>query len=175
VIEVASEASKAGPPSEHEHFTSRFNIEAAMPSVLGNLFIKGIVNSPLHPVLGSSFAVITVRGRKTGKPYSTPINVRREGDTYTIVSLRSRTWWRNLRAGAPAQLRVSGKRLAVGGEVVEGHDEVVEGLAAYFKRYPVYAKYFGIALGRDGQPAEQDLERAADERVIILLRPDRAE
>ncbi len=141
-----------------------------MPNAIGNFFMKAIVNSPLHPLLGDNFAVITVEGRKTGKLYSTPVNVVNEGDAFTVVSLKSRSWWRNLRGGRPAQLRVSGQRYSVRGEVLENHDEVVEGLACHLKRHPGYAKYFGVRLAADGQPAGDDLERVADEKVIIHLR-----
>ncbi|MBI4789188.1 MAG: nitroreductase family deazaflavin-dependent oxidoreductase [Chloroflexi bacterium] len=140
-----------------------------MPAVLSNWFIRTLVNSPLHPLLGDSFAVITVHGRKTGQAYSTPINVSREGDTFTIVSLRNRTWWRNLRGSADAELRVGGKQIAVRGEVLEQSEQVLAGLAAYFHRYPHYAKYFKIQLGADGQVRRDDLVRVANERVLIRL------
>jgi hypothetical protein len=45
-----------------------------MPTPLGNFFMKTLIYSPLHPLLGGSFAVITVTGRKTGNLISTPIN-----------------------------------------------------------------------------------------------------
>ena len=140
-----------------------------MPGAIGNFFMKAIVNSPLHPLLGSNIAVITVEGRKTGKRYSTPINVTKEGDTFTVVSLRSRTWWRNLKGGRPAKLRVSGRRYSVRGEVLENHNEVVDGLAHFLQRHPGYAKYYGVRLASDGRPMQDDLERVADERVLIRL------
>ena len=62
-----------------------------MSGNLGNLFMKTIINSPLHPLLGSGIALITVRGRKTGKPISTPVNVVNDGDGLLVVSLRNRT------------------------------------------------------------------------------------
>ncbi len=140
-----------------------------MPNAISNFFMKTIVNSPLHPLLGSRFAVITFEGRKSGKRYSTPINVTRGGDTFTAVSLRSRNWWRNLRGGRQAELRVSGRRYTVRGEVLEDHGAVVAGLAQYFRQNPGYAKYFGVRLTPDGQLSGEDLDRAADERVIIRL------
>ncbi len=140
-----------------------------MPNAISNFFMKTIVNSPLHPLLGSNFAVITVEGRKTGKRYSTPINVVKEGEVFTVVSLKSRSWWRNLRGGRPANLRVSGHRYAVRGEVLENHGEVVTGLAHYFRQNPNYAKYYAVGLAPDGQPVKDDLDRAADERVMIRL------
>ena len=146
-----------------------------MPGKISNYFMKTIVNSPLHPMLGKNFAVITIQGRKTGKSYSTPINVAPDGDIFTTVSLRSRTWWRNLRGGHAASLRVAGKQYAVRGEVLEDHSAVVDGLAQYFKQNPGYAKHFAVRLAPDGQPSGEDLNRAADERVIIRLRPAAAQ
>jgi deazaflavin-dependent oxidoreductase (nitroreductase family) len=140
-----------------------------MPGKISNFFMKTIVNSPLHPLLGNRFAVITFEGRKSGKRYSTPINVTRDGDAFIAVSLRNRTWWRNLRGGRQAQLRVSGKQYAVRGEVQEDHAAVVDGLAQYFKQNPGYAKYFGVRLAPDGEAAREDLDRAAGERVIVRL------
>jgi len=142
-----------------------------MPSAIGNFFIKTLLNSPLHPLLGSSFAVITVRGRKTGKLYSTPVNVTRDGDVFTIISRRERTWWRNLRGGGAAHLRVAGRRYAVQAEVIEDPAGVAAGLGEYFQHHPGYAKYFGVQLAADGEPGQADLERLADERVVIRPHP----
>lgn len=44
------------------------------PNAIGNFFIKAIVNSPLHLLVGKSLAVVTAEGRRTGRRYSTPIN-----------------------------------------------------------------------------------------------------
>ena len=142
-----------------------------MPGAISNFFTTTIVNSPLHPLLGKRFAVITVEGRKTGQRYSTPINVTPDGDAFTAVSLRSRTWWRNLRGGRAARLRVAGQHYAVRGEVLEAQGAVVDGLRQYFKQNPGNAKYFGVRLTADGQLSGEDLDRAAAERVIIRLRP----
>ena len=142
-----------------------------MPSAIGNFFVKTIVSSPLHPMLGDGLAVITVEGRKTGRLYSTPINVMKESGGFTVTSLRSRSWWRNLRGGRPAQLRVSGQQYSVRGEVVEGHAEVARDLTAYFQQHSGYARYFGVRLAAEGQPIREDVERVADERVLIHLCP----
>ncbi len=138
-----------------------------MPGAISNFFMKAIVNSPLHPLLGKNFAVITFEGRKTGKQYSTPINVTQDGGAFTAVSLRNRTWWRNLRGGRQAQLRVSGRQYVVRGDVLEDHKAVADGLAQYFKLNPGYAKYFNVHLASNGQPSGEDLDRAAGERVVI--------
>ena len=140
-----------------------------MPSRSSNFLLAAIINSPLHPVLGNSFAVIAVRGRRSGKTIRTPVNVAREGDTLTVISKRERTWWRNLRSGQSARLRLSGRNLQVRGEVVENAERVGEALARYFVVRPGYAKYFNVRLQPDGTPATDDLRAAAAGRVVIQL------
>jgi len=123
------------------------------PNPIGSFFVKAIVNSPLHPLLGRSFAVVTVEGRRTGRRYSVPIGVWREGDTVTAVSHRvDTTWWRNLRGNRLAKLRVSGKQYSVRGEIVEIREEVIAALPNYLMHFSgrsrkVNANYFGIPLG----------------------------
>jgi len=62
-----------------------------MPTPIGNAFITAILRSPLHSVLGYGFGLITVTGRRTGRRISTPINVSRLGEEFTVVSYRKRT------------------------------------------------------------------------------------
>ncbi len=142
-----------------------------MPTPFGNAFMSVLLRSPLHPLLGDSFAVITVTGRKTGRRISTPINVAREPEGFTVVSYRNRTWWRNLLGGRAGELLYQGKTIPVTARIADQPGEVRDGLKAYFDRYPDYAKYFGIRRDEQGAIAEADLTRAAGERVIIRLIP----
>jgi deazaflavin-dependent oxidoreductase (nitroreductase family) len=140
-----------------------------MPTHIGNSFIKALVNSPLHPLLGNSIALITVTGYKTGKSIQTPINVVRVGEALMVISMRNRTWWRNLRGGRMARLRHVGKIIPVRSEVIEAPAEIAAGLADYFTKYPGYAKYFDIKLDPHGKLDRQELVSVASERVIIKL------
>lgn len=140
-----------------------------MPNAIGNWFIKAILRSPLHPLLGSSFGLITVTGRKTGAAYATPVNAVHDGDSFTVVSLKNRSWWRNLRGGKPATLLLLGKEHLVHGRVLESGDEVADGLNEYLARHPAQAKYFHVRLTPDRRPVREDLERAAENRVLVRL------
>ncbi len=139
-----------------------------MPSRFENFVVATIVRSPFHGLLGDAFAVISLRGRRSGKPISTPVNVLREGSTLTVVSLRTRTWWRNLRRGQPANVRLAGKDFDVRGEVLEAPDQVREGLAHFFESRPGHAKYFGVRMA-DGKLSGEDLQKATVQRVIVRL------
>ena len=140
-----------------------------MANNLANSFMKLILNSPLHPLLGARFAVITVEGHKSGKRYSLPINVNPEGAGWTVISMRERTWWRNLRGGQPATLQLAGRQRMVRGEVLEAPPDVAHGLAGLFARFPGHAKYFGIRPAADGSLPAADLERLAQKHVVIHL------
>jgi deazaflavin-dependent oxidoreductase (nitroreductase family) len=131
-----------------------------------------LLRSPLHPLLGGSFGVITVTGRKTGRRISTPINIARAADGFTVVSLRNRTWWRNLLGGRAGELLVGGKTIPVTARIADQPGEVRDGLKAYFDRYPEYAKYFGIRRDEQGAIPDAELTRAAGDRVIIRLIPE---
>jgi hypothetical protein len=142
-----------------------------MPTRLGNFFLKSIISSPFHALLGDSFAVIRLTGRKTGRSIATPINTVRVDDVLTVISLRERTWWRNLRGDRPAELRRAGKLIRVRGEILEAPMQVRASLIKYFDQFPGYAKYFGIRSDPAGKPDPADLERVSGERVIIRLLP----
>jgi deazaflavin-dependent oxidoreductase (nitroreductase family) len=142
-----------------------------MPSRIGNFFIKTLITSPLHPLLGESFALITVTGRRTGNPITTPINTVCIEDVLTVISMRSRTWWRNLRAQGVAQLRQAGRTFPVRAEVIEAPADVCFWLKKYFNIYPGYMKYFEIIPDPEGKPSQHELEQVAGERVIIRLFP----
>lgn len=142
-----------------------------MAANIGNFFVKAIVNSPLHPLLGSGMAVLIFEGRKTGKRYSTPINVVKEGNVFISTSLRSRKWWRNLRGGKSLTLRVGGKNHEVYGIVIEDEDKLIAGFSRYFVTNPKSAGFFGVTLDKEGHPMADDLKRIANERVFIKLYP----
>lgn len=138
-----------------------------MAQNFGNRIMAALINSPLHGLMGDSMAVITVTGRKSGNAISTPITVIRDGEGWTATSLRTRTWWRNLRGNAPSQLRVAGKTYAVRGEAIEREDEALTALLHLFEQHPNVAKYFKVKPASDGAFARADVERLCADRVVI--------
>ncbi len=76
-----------------------------------NPFMKRLLCSPLHGLVSRIYMLITVTGRKTGRRYTTPVQYMLEGDTVTVVTSQGYTWWKNLRDGAPIELRLRGQTL----------------------------------------------------------------
>lgn len=134
-----------------------------------NPIIGWLLRTPLHGLMSESVMLITFTGRKSGKTYTTPVNYSQDGDVLTIVSFRRRTWWRNLRDGAPISVRLRGQDLAATGHVIEDDAGVTEALVAYLQRMPRYARYFQVALDPDGQPNPEDVARAARDRVMVRV------
>lgn len=142
-----------------------------MPSAIGNAFMKIIIHSPLHGLLGDSFALITVTGRKTGRRISTPINVSPLNGALVVISYRSRTWWRNLLGGRQGELHHRGKTIPVAARILDQTSAVAAELKKFFETYPGREKYFGIRTGGEGKAPEEELTRAAADRVVVFLAP----
>jgi hypothetical protein len=99
-----------------------------------NLFVIGLLRSPLHRLADGSLLLITFRGRRSGRRFTIPVMyAERDGRLTIFVGHAERKrWWRNLRGGAEVEVRLRGRRLT-------GHGEVVEGSApieTYLDRYP---------------------------------------
>ena len=132
-------------------------------------FTAWLLRSPFHGALSKGTLLITVTGKKSGKRYSTPVNYLRDGNILWVTSRRERTWWRNLKGGAPVRVLLAGRDLTASGEAIVAEKDVAESLDAYFQKAPQYAKYFKVGLDPNGQPAASDLRRAAREHVVVRI------
>ena len=139
---------------------------------LFNAFVKLLLRSPLHGLLGNAM-LITVTGRRSGRAITTPVNFVREGDDVLVTSDRRRTWWRNLRGGAPVTVRLKGSDRSGRAEVAaDDRAAVAEGIAAYLRAAPAAARWFKIALDSEGRADPAGLARVAEERVVTRIRLD---
>lgn len=136
-----------------------------------NVVMAGILRSPLHGLLSGNTMLITVRGRKSGRELTTPVNYVRHGNDLLTVSFRSRTWWRNLRGRpTPIVCLVAGRERSGTATVVETTPEVEAGLSELIAQAPSFARPLGIGLDASGVPSPADLTRAAQDRVFIRTR-----
>ncbi|MBA4383975.1 MAG: hypothetical protein C0410_04510 [Anaerolinea sp.] len=135
----------------------------------GNQFMITVIKSPLVGLFGKGLAAITLKGRKTGKELSVPINIIEDTEAYTVISKRDRTWWRNLRGGTKVELWSKGQNSIVNGSVFEAPDEVRVALSQFFTQHANMAKYFKVSFNPDGSLNDADLDNASTERVVIKL------
>lgn len=138
-----------------------------------NVFMIGLMRSPLHGLLDKNFMLLTYLGRKSGKRYTIPVNYlwlnQVDPNELTTLSLRTRTWWRNLRDNRPYRVQLQGKDYSAIADIIELESGVAAHLGNYLKSTPQMARYFNVRM-EDGLPDGDDLALAAKERVVILIR-----
>lgn len=132
-----------------------------------NPLMTWLLRSPFHRLISGSVMLLRYTGRKSGKPYATPVNYLRDGDALTTVSSRDRTWWRNLRGGAPVTLLLQGKQTPARGEVIETDEGVAAALLLLLQRNPQYARFMNVSRDEAGGFNAGDLARAAAQRVVV--------
>ena len=134
----------------------------------GNDFVKFFLRTPLHIFMGDTM-LITVKGRKTGKEYSTPVGFYRENDSLWVLSSRDRTWWRNLRGGANVRLLLKGRNLSGRAKIVADENEVKKQIADYIQHVPMAVRGLGLRMEND-IPNGDDVARLAKERLFIRIK-----
>jgi deazaflavin-dependent oxidoreductase (nitroreductase family) len=138
---------------------------------LSNPFVTFLLRSPLHGLAGKNMVLITVTGRKSGKQYTTPVSSIRDGEALLIISLKDRTWWKNLQGGAQVTVSLQGHALQARGEVFTDTATVAKTLLLILQRVPGYQRLYQLKLDATGQPEHpEDLIRLAQDRVIVRVR-----
>jgi F420H(2)-dependent quinone reductase len=79
---------------------------------------RGRLRRSLFLAGGQPVLVLTTKGRRTGRPRSTPVAYMRDGDDLVIVPgnaglRRPPAWWLNLQADPQAEVEVGGRSLFV--------------------------------------------------------------
>jgi deazaflavin-dependent oxidoreductase (nitroreductase family) len=116
--------------------------------------------------------VLEVRGRTSGEPRRTPVNLLAVDGARYLVAPRGQTQWvRNLRAAGDGELLLGRRRERfVGSELADTEKEPI--LRAYLKRWTwEVGKFFG-GVSADS-PSEELRRIAPDHPVFRVEAPDR--
>ena len=139
------------------------------PRKLYNPIAVAILRSPLHGLMSNSVMLLTYRGRRSGRAFTTPISYVRDGEDLLAVASRDHAWWRNLRGGAPVRVRLRGRELRGTGRLLEGRAGE-EGLLRMLRAVPAYRKHWGVELDGDGRPTDPAaIVRIARENAPVRL------
>ncbi len=134
----------------------------------GNNFITWMLRSPFHGMLSGGSMLLTVRGRKTGKLYTTPVDYYEEDGFIWILSNRDRNWWRNLQGGANVEMLLKAKPVK-GFAELELDEKAVEGqLVKYIQHKPYTAKPLGIQV-RNKMPNTEDVSQVAKDKLFVKI------
>ena len=116
-------------------------------------------------------ALITVRGRKSGEPRTTPVAlVEIDGRRWVIGTFGDTNWVRNLRAAGEATVSVGRRREEVKAAELVGEDRVSffrDVLTPYVKRLRIGTLLLSVLGARD---IVDDPAAAAEKRPVFELR-----
>jgi deazaflavin-dependent oxidoreductase (nitroreductase family) len=128
-----------------------------------NAFLKGLIGLGMPT---GSMVVLTVPGRKTGQPRSTPITpVIEGGRRYAISPYGEVGWAQNARAAGRARLKSRGREEEV--RLVEMKPaDMAPLLKTYVEKYPRVVPFFDA---KPGDPVERFAAEADKHPVFEIL------
>jgi hypothetical protein len=135
----------------------------------GNGFMSWVLRSPFHGMLSNGMMLITVKGRRTGRGYTTPVGYYEEGGYLWVLTSRDRTWWRNLKGGAEVGLLLKHRQVQGMAETELDQKAVQAHLHDYVRFVPQAAKPMGIHV-ENGRASEDDIARAARDRLFVKIK-----
>ena len=96
--------------------------------MLMRLFVNPVMDrllrSRFHALAGRHTVLLEVRGRRSGRVFRVPVTAVPAAPGELLVRSRpGRTWWRNLRGGAPVGVWIGGERRAATGALLEDAQE----------------------------------------------------
>jgi len=130
----------------------------------------------LGRLLGTRFAVIVNRGRKTGRVHQTAVEVVRYDAARDEIAVASgwgpaAAWYQNLRAAPALEVWFAGRRFHPQQRFLE-QDDVVAAMRDYARRHPRAARALGSwMLGRRFDGSEEALRDFAIRIPMVAFRP----
>jgi deazaflavin-dependent oxidoreductase (nitroreductase family) len=129
-----------------------------------NRIIAGLTRAGVS-VMGSR--VLEVRGRKSGEPRRTPVNLLAyDGERYLVAPRGHTQWVRNLRASGEGRLWL-GRRSEPFAAAELADDEKPPLLRAYLRRWNLETGIFFDGVGPDS--SDEELRRIAPDHPVFKL------
>jgi hypothetical protein len=109
---------------------------------------------------------VSYTGRKSGRPYRTPVSYYRDGDT--VYCFTNGSWRYNFAENADAILHIRGRDYNAIGRVDTGdRNNKIDTMTRYFKAVPQDKKFYGVRCDADGEPIRALVEQATHVVDII--------
>ena len=140
-----------------------------------NPVVKFVLRSPIHGLMSRNTVLLELKGRKSGKIYTTPVSYHAapNGQVHCFTEKQNK-WWHNLREGDELRLTLRGRDLVGKPTVlVDGSPQVQAALSDFLVATPRDASHAGVAFDADGQPVASDVVEASKSLVFISIQlPD---
>lgn len=164
-----SPATPAGEPAVVPSAAAAAHFERKRPG----WFTKNIFNRTLRGFMGLGLSVwgsrvLEVRGRSSGEPRRTPVNLLSVDGTRYLVAPRGETQWvRNLRAAGEGRLLLGRRSERFVAAELTTEAEKVPILRAYLKRWKAEVGVFFDGVGPDSP--EQELRAQAPKHPVFQI------
>lgn len=137
----------------------------------GNRAVAWLARSPLHGLISGGVLVLEVVGKKSGKLYTVPVNYQEHGDRLLIVSMRRRSWWRNLVDGAEIVVWWRGEQRRCRAQAFMDESAVLPALEQYLAAKPALVDRYQLPRDSRGQVLGSALAEFSRQRVVVWLSP----
>lgn len=137
-----------------------------------NPVMKFILRAPLlHRAVSHSLMLISVKGRRTGRVYTTPVGFHwLDGDMYVPTAS---TWAKNLRGGGRVVLTFKGGPRGGRGELIEDTAEVAGIYRRLLDEVGIEnARRLGFHVNEERYPTGAELEQAVADRAVVRITLD---
>ena len=116
------------------------------PPAWANSLMKWVITTPgLQKMVGGVLALLSFRGRRTGKLYTIPVSYYRDDGLVTIITKRQHKWWHNFENPMEVGLRLAG-RTCTGKAIIQIDDAAnLDFMTKFLQNRPVDAKAYGLA------------------------------
>ncbi len=136
-----------------------------------NPVVTGLLRSPLHGIASANLCVLSYRGRRSGKSFTTPLSFMRDGSTVRLLSSHNTRWWNNFLDG-PVDVEIEIARETFRGKArttVEDSEAFRDGIRDFLTAVPRDARVYGIKLDANRKPREEDIASAAGHVVVVEI------
>jgi deazaflavin-dependent oxidoreductase (nitroreductase family) len=138
-------------------------------------FTTNVFNRVLNGLMGMGVSVLgsrtlEVRGRSSGQPRRTPVNLLSyEGQRYLVAPRGETQWVRNLRASGEGRLLLGRHAEPFSASEVLDEQQKTPILRAYLKRWKAEVGVFFDGVGPDA--SEQEMRDAAPKHPVFRIEP----
>ncbi len=140
------------------------------PPPLMNWIMTTWLKLPLmHRMVSHTLLLIAFTGRKSGKPYVTPVGYHRDGDTITILTKRFRQWWHNFEQPAQVRLRIAGREYPGQAVALTDPETLIPLITHIVEAHPREAEIYEIKRLADDKPDLASIRELAPRVVIIQV------
>lgn len=138
---------------------------------VSNPVIISILNSKIHPLMSSRFAVLNFVGTKSGREYRTPVVFHEIENTIVVLGYKVSKWWRNFRVESSMSLTLRGANAAGKALAIEStHPEYTGLLEQVFCKYRLVDRTLGINYNRQSGLTNQQIEVLSNSTVVVRIK-----